>query len=230
MDKICVMEYGMIIMFIIIIFLIINQRKTSKNKESFALGAEDLSMVRNEINRIYDMDVEAIRNLGHISKTLLTGTNTFTASANGTPGQLTIPANNTVFQGGVTIGNLTIRPDGTMIMGNLIINTDGSIKLGTNLMINSGGSIGNLQVNGGLVVDGPARINGFLSSTTRIIADGIILVGNAIILNSNGSINTGSINCTNITSDNIIANQRLLVSDKISLNTNGYIFAKGYNY
>ena len=94
----------MIFMFIIIIFLVINQRKIS-NKENFALSSEDLSAVRNEINRIYDMDVEAIRNLGHISKSLLTGTNTFTPTTTGTPGTLTIPANHTIIGGGIVLEN-----------------------------------------------------------------------------------------------------------------------------
>ena len=88
MDK-CVLEYGMIIMFIIIIYLFINLKKCLKKtetKENFALSTEDLSLVRNEINRIYNMDVESIRNLGAISKSLLTGTNTFTPSTTGTPG------------------------------------------------------------------------------------------------------------------------------------------------
>ena len=95
MDNSCVTNYAMIFMFIIIIFLVINQKKISK-KENFALSSEDLTAVRNEINRIYDMDVEAIRNLGHISKSLLTGTNTFTATATGTPGELKIPADRTI--------------------------------------------------------------------------------------------------------------------------------------
>ena len=105
----CTRDIGMIIMFIIIIFLVIKIQKMSKklDKENFALSSEDLSAVRNEINRIYDMDVEAIRNLGAISKSLLTGTNTFTASANGTPGELKIPADRTILQGAVRLENST---------------------------------------------------------------------------------------------------------------------------
>ena len=91
-------DIGMIILFLIVIFLVINQIKMSKNKEKFALTTDNLTTVRNEINRIYDMDVEAIRNLGAISKSLLTGTNTFTASTTGTPGQLTIPADLTIME------------------------------------------------------------------------------------------------------------------------------------
>jgi hypothetical protein len=53
------------------------------------------------------MDVEAIRNLGSISKSLLTGTN-YHSTTVGTPGQLTIPADNTVFSGNLTVtGNVT---------------------------------------------------------------------------------------------------------------------------
>ena len=116
----CTRDIGMIIMFIIIIYLVINQK--NKNKENFALTSDDLTVVRNEINainlttvrneinRIYDMDVEAIRNLGAISKSLLTGTNTFTASTTGTPGQLTIPADNTIMQKDLLVkGGLTVN-------------------------------------------------------------------------------------------------------------------------
>jgi len=106
----CTRDIGMIIIFIIIIFLVIKIQNLSKNKEKFALTSDDLSMVRSEINRIYDMDVEAIRNLGAISKSLLTGTNTFTASTAGTPGQLTIPADNTIMQKDLLVkGGLTVN-------------------------------------------------------------------------------------------------------------------------
>ena len=113
----CTRDIGMIIMFIIIIFLVIKIQNLSKNKEKFALTSDDLSMVRSEINRIYDMDVEAIRNLGAISKSLLTGTNTFTASTTGTPGTLTIPANNTILQGGLTVnGPINFTNKNTLLM------------------------------------------------------------------------------------------------------------------
>ena len=41
------------------------------------------------------MDIEAMRNLGAISKSLLTGTN-YHSTTVGVPGTLTIPADNTV--------------------------------------------------------------------------------------------------------------------------------------
>ena len=126
----CAMEYGMIILFIIVIYLVINQNKMSKNKEHFALSPEDLSSVRNEINRIYNMDVEAIRNLGAISKSLLTGTNTFTPSTTGTPGDLTIPADNTKFLGTIKVsGNSEITGD-TKVTGNLFVHGKQLIPLG----------------------------------------------------------------------------------------------------
>ena len=108
----CTRDIGMIILFLIVIFLVIKIQKISKNKENFALGPDDLTVVRNEINRIYDMDVEAIRNLGAISKSLLTGTNTFTASTTGIPGTLTIPANNIITQKDLSVtGNTSVTGD-----------------------------------------------------------------------------------------------------------------------
>ena len=44
------------------------------------------------INEQYNMDIEAIRNLGSISKSLLTGKNYHNTDVT-TPGDLTIPAN-----------------------------------------------------------------------------------------------------------------------------------------
>ena len=109
-------------------------------------------MVRNEINRIYNMDVEAIRNLGAISKSLLTGTNTFTSSTTGTPGTLTIPADNTIFQGNLTIpannimtGNVTGNLTGN-VTGNLTGNVTGNLT--GNVQGNVTGNVaGNVQGN-----------------------------------------------------------------------------------
>ena len=143
MDK-CVLEYGMIIMFIIIIYLFINLKKCIKKtetKENFALSTEDLSLVRNEINRIYNMDVEAIRNLGAISKSLLTGTNTFTPSTTGTPGDLTIPADNTKF-----LGNIKVTGN-TEITGNTkVSNITGDTKITGKLSVTEN-ITGNLKGN-----------------------------------------------------------------------------------
>ena len=186
MDNSCITNYAMIFMFIIIIFLVINQRKIS-NKENFALSSDDLSAVRNEINRIYDMDVEAIRNLGHISKSLLTGTNTFTASATGTPGELKIPADRTILQGAVRLENSTwdkavaghpnnasvghIVSDNNfykslMIVGN---NTAGGVRkvgIWDNLEVNGSSSVaGNLNVTGPITGQ---TINSLVATNTSL--------------------------------------------------------------
>ena len=164
MDK-CVLEYGMIIMFIIIIYLFINLKKCIKKtetKENFALSTDDLSMVRNEINRIYNMDVEAIRNLGAISKSLLTGTNTFTPSTTGTPGDLTIPADNTKLLGNVEI-------IGQLKIGSTIILANGDIKAGTTTILANGD---------------------IKAGTTTILANGDIKAGATTIL-ANGDIKAG---------------------------------------
>ena len=153
------MNIAMVFLFIIIIFLVINQKNMSRNKEKFTLSSDDLTLVRTEINRIYDMDVEAIRNLGAISKSLLTGTNTFTPSTSGTPGDLNIPADNTILQGGLSLLNTTweaTKQDNTshivsdttsykslMIVGN---NSSGTkkISLWDDVSINNNLSVGGL--------------------------------------------------------------------------------------
>ena len=109
----------MIVMFIIIIFLVYKVNKLSTSIQENMTTSDSslmLSTVSNEINRIYNMDTEAIRNLGAISKSLLTGTN-YHSTTVGTPGTLTIPANTTNLSGDANItgdttmiGNLTVSP------------------------------------------------------------------------------------------------------------------------
>ena len=94
-----------IILIVAVIYIIATKNKSTQ--ENF--NPDELSSIRNEINRIYDMDVEAIRNLGAISKSLLTGTN-YHSTAVGIPGELTIPANNTIFKGNQEIqGNIKVN-------------------------------------------------------------------------------------------------------------------------
>ena len=210
--------YAMSFMFIIIIFLVINQKNISKNKENFALSSDDLSTVRTEINRIYDMDVEAIRNLGHISKSLLTGTNTFTTSTTGTPGELTIPADTTTFQGAVKIGNLTINADGSIKIGNLIINADGSIitnaisaplinvsdtlNIGTMSLKSTGVIDGGVNFSSTVDMDG-LRVRGGMSAA-GIYSSETISIGTGITLDPNGSINCGFISTPQINIGNTL--------------------------
>ena len=168
MNNLCITNYAMIFMFIIIILLVINQKKISKNKENFVLGNTDLTNLRTEINRNYDMDVDAIRNLGQISKSLLTGTNNIIPSVVGTPGTLTIPANNTILRG-ITFDNSTwhktYNSNGKTHSVGYIVSDNNVFK---KLMIvgnNTGGvrSVGiwdELNVNGNMVVTSNLQING----------------------------------------------------------------------
>jgi hypothetical protein len=115
----------MIIMFIIIIFLFMKVEKISKNNNyenvtNTVPTDAQLTAINNQISQIYNMDVEAIRNLGAISKSLLTGTNYHSTSV-GTPGQLTIPANNTILGGPSTTSRLGASA-GTPGSGNLTVN------------------------------------------------------------------------------------------------------------
>jgi len=110
MDLCNILTFKNTLIFFIIIIIIyqsmqINKMKNAK-QENFT--SDELSSVRNEINKIYNMDVEAIRNLGTISKSLLTGTN-YHSTEVGTPGDLTIPADNTIFNGDMKInGGITV--------------------------------------------------------------------------------------------------------------------------
>ena len=101
---------SIIIIFIIIIIMFFEIKKISKNNnyENATNTTTDaqLTAINNQISSIYNMDVEAIRNLGAISKSLLTGTN-YHSTTVGTPGQLTIPADRTILNGNLTVNGNT---------------------------------------------------------------------------------------------------------------------------
>ena len=65
--------------------------KFSNNKIREEFTQEQSETIKNLINQQYDMDIEAIRNLGAISKSLLTGKNYHNTTGT-TPGKLVIPA------------------------------------------------------------------------------------------------------------------------------------------
>ena len=134
----------MIIMFIVIIVLVIKVEKISKNNiqedvtnTGDTLTDSQLKAINNQISQIYNMDVEAIRNLGAISKSLLTGTN-YHSTIVGTPGSLTIPADTTILQGSLQVNqNATVT--GNITTNNITatnINSTNDITIGKNLNVN----------------------------------------------------------------------------------------------
>ena len=80
-----------------------------KNNNIEKFSGDQLSTIKEEINKQYNMDIEAIRNLGAISKSLLTGKN-YHSTNTATPGTLTIPGNMVVEGWGVSV------PVGTVII------------------------------------------------------------------------------------------------------------------
>ena len=86
-----------------------NNIRNIENKEEFTVTDEVKQTVMNTVDQVYNMDTEAIRNLGAISKSILTGKNYHNMSGTVTPGDLIIPANTTI-DGDTTIdGNTTIN-------------------------------------------------------------------------------------------------------------------------
>jgi hypothetical protein len=89
-----------------------------------------------QVNKIYDIDVDAIRNLGAISKSLLTGKNYHKNTAGtGEPGILTIPAN-VVIEGTLTVtGPLTAKDTldvtGALTTKSTLSVTDGPLITGS---------------------------------------------------------------------------------------------------
>ena len=64
-----------------------------KNNEKFTADDEQIKQtVLNTVDQVYNMDTEAIRNLGAISKSILTGKNYHNLSGTAIPGKLIIPA------------------------------------------------------------------------------------------------------------------------------------------
>ena len=170
---------SIIILFLIVIFLVIKIQKLSKNNIKENFSSDDLAKVRTEINKIYDMDVEAIRNLGHISKSLLTGTN-YHSTAPGTPGDLTIPANNTKFKGNVAV-------DGQITAGG-IYGEDGLY------IFNKGGvNINDMNGGGSLHVDGDISTSGNIFMGKSLSTSGIIGEDTLYIQNK-GGVNINDIN------------------------------------
>ena len=106
----------------------------TSNNENFD-STISIDSIRDEVKNQYTIDVDSIRNLGAISKSLLTGTN-YHSTTVGKPGTLTIPADNTVMNGNLIVDNINIvdrlrnletqinthrMPDGTsaVFVGNL---------------------------------------------------------------------------------------------------------------
>ena len=218
MDK-YILHYGIIIMFIIIIFLVINLKKCLRNNENFASSPVDLLSISNDINKIYNMDRESIHNLSEISKSLIIGRNTFEPQSNGIPGTLTIPADNTILKKDLQVlgdtqvmGNIEIM--GQTKIGTTIIDKDGNIKAGTTTI----SADGNITAGGtNISPDGIITIN---EGKTAILPNGDINIneGKTTIL-ANGDIIAG----TTTENDKIITGTSILANGDIRLKTNAFL-------
>jgi hypothetical protein len=96
-----------------------------KNTDMNKINEKMDEMIDEKIKRQYNMDIEAIRNLGTISKSLLTGKNYHNTVV--TPGELKIPANvqtlgnqyingNQNVQGTLSVGGHELLPAGSVII------------------------------------------------------------------------------------------------------------------
>ena len=161
----------MLIMFIIIIIMFFQIQNISKNKnnnyENATNTATDaqLTAINNQIRTIYNMDVEAIRNLGSISKSLLTGTN-YHSTTVGTPGTLTIPADKTTLLGSLTANGVEVN--GNITVGD--IGSRGYIVAKTLI------STQDTEIRGNLSVGGNVRFSAKNTNIMDILPRGIILI------------------------------------------------------
>ena len=96
---------------VIIIYLIYTKKKGIEGFDDTEIEIK----IKEEINKQYNIDIEAIRNLGAISKSLLTGKN-YHSTTPATPGILTIPAATTIEGDNVIKGNreASMKPNAFM--------------------------------------------------------------------------------------------------------------------
>lgn len=95
--------------------------------------------ILNHINSVYDIDVESIRNLGAISKSLLTGTNYHnTSNRNVESGVLTIPASTFIEGSAIIDGNVTINGELNITSNSLNLLPVGTVIMWTNNTIPKG--------------------------------------------------------------------------------------------
>jgi hypothetical protein len=98
---------GISLIFMIIMYLKINNLEKNNKIENFKNGdivehASNTEEIKKIITQEYNLDIEAIRNLGAISKSLLTGKN-YHNNNTSSPGTLTIPGNTIVEGWAVTM-------------------------------------------------------------------------------------------------------------------------------
>ena len=116
-------NYFIFVLLICIVFIFqeIKNLKNQVNKNvehmtAVTSATSDVETIRNLIREEYNHDVEAIRNLGTISKSLLTGKNYHNTTGT-TPGRLVIPADVEIQ------GNLTVNRDSTVNGSSTVNNT-----------------------------------------------------------------------------------------------------------
>jgi len=109
------MELLKVIMVVLTIGMILLTIKVYKNTNIEKFEQDQVDLIQTEINKQYNMDIEAIRNLGAISKSLLTGSNYHSTETNN-PGTLTIPAD-TVIEGDLNVdGKINFTNRDTLLM------------------------------------------------------------------------------------------------------------------
>jgi hypothetical protein len=182
-------------------FMKIEKLSKKNNQEDVTNTPTDsqLTAINNQISQIYNMDVEAIRNLGAISKSLLTGTNYHTTTPT-TPGTLTIPADNTNFKGNISANNLQINSGGYVRNGDGTIWPNGDITVGS-VRLQSNGAI-----TSGSLTTHTIRAQDVYVGHTRVWPNGDIVVGNDFNCQLTGSGNAtfkGKINTNEINTNRI---------------------------
>jgi hypothetical protein len=99
-------ENNTIVILIILIILVLYLLLKSSN-ENFDDNNINLDNIQDEINKVYNLDIEAMKNLGAISKSLLTGKDYYTTKPS-TPGNLNIPTDSTIINGPVIVGGFNL--------------------------------------------------------------------------------------------------------------------------
>jgi hypothetical protein len=118
----------LIILIILVLYLLL--KSSSENFDNNI----NLDNIQNEINRVYNLDIEAMKNLGAISKSLLTGKDYYTTKPS-TPGNLNIPTDSTIINGNFIVGGFNILDKLNSISDQLIASKNNLQAQITNMIL-----------------------------------------------------------------------------------------------
>ena len=158
LSSICIKDIILFFLIFVIFYLMIKLPGPNNNKiDNFASTSSGISQIQSNVDTIFDniynIDVESMKNLGFLSKTLLTGSGYYIDNSDPAPsltqstGTLSLPTlpvensltlpGNTIFEGSLNIdGNVTLNGDLSVENGNVIFSSINSSNCSIHLSNN----------------------------------------------------------------------------------------------